>query len=39
MRALRNIVWPVLAESWMALLYILAGLAMCVVIITIPFGP
>lgn len=38
MRTLLNIIWLVLCGWWMALLYTLAGLLMCVLIITIPFG-
>jgi uncharacterized membrane protein YccF (DUF307 family) len=38
MRFLLNIIWLVLCGWWMALLYVLAGLVMCVLIITIPFG-
>jgi uncharacterized membrane protein YccF (DUF307 family) len=37
-RTLLNIIWLVLCGWWMALLYTLAGLLMCVLIITIPFG-
>ncbi|MGZ4270979.1 MAG: YccF domain-containing protein [Solirubrobacteraceae bacterium] len=38
MRVLLNIVWLVLCGIWMALLYTLAGIVMCILIITIPFG-
>lgn len=38
MRALLNIIWLVLCGIWMALLYTLAGIVMCILIITIPFG-
>lgn len=38
MRTLLNIIWLVLCGWWMALLYLLAGVVMCVLIITIPFG-
>lgn len=38
MRTLLNIIWLVLCGWWMALLYTLAGVVMCVLIITIPFG-
>jgi uncharacterized membrane protein YccF (DUF307 family) len=38
MRTLLNIIWLVLCGWWMALLYTIAGLVMCVLIITIPFG-
>jgi uncharacterized membrane protein YccF (DUF307 family) len=38
MRTLLNIIWLVLCGWWMALLYAFAGLVMCLLIITIPFG-
>ena len=38
MRTLLNVIWLVLCGWWMALLYLLAGVVMCVLIITIPFG-
>jgi uncharacterized membrane protein YccF (DUF307 family) len=38
MRTLLNIIWLVLCGWWMALLYTIAGIVMCVLIITIPFG-
>lgn len=38
MRTLLNVIWLVLCGWWMALLYTLAGVVMCVLIITIPFG-
>ena len=38
MRPLLNIIWLVLCGWWMALLYTLAGVVMCILIITIPFG-
>jgi uncharacterized membrane protein YccF (DUF307 family) len=38
MRFLLNIIWLVLCGFWMALLYTLAGIVMCILIITIPFG-
>jgi uncharacterized membrane protein YccF (DUF307 family) len=37
-RTLLNIIWLVLCGWWMALLYVIAGVVMCVLIITIPFG-
>lgn len=37
-RTLGNILWFLLAGWWMALLYVLAGILACVLIITIPFG-
>jgi uncharacterized membrane protein YccF (DUF307 family) len=38
MRLLLNVIWLVLAGSWMALAYVLAGIICCVLIVTIPFG-
>lgn len=38
MKTLLNIVWLVLAGIWLALLYALAGVIMCVTIVGIPFG-
>ncbi|HEX5191430.1 MAG TPA: YccF domain-containing protein [Solirubrobacteraceae bacterium] len=38
MRTLLNIIWLVLSGFWLALGYALAGLIMCILIITIPFG-
>jgi uncharacterized membrane protein YccF (DUF307 family) len=38
MRLLLNIIWLVLCGFWLAILYVLAGVIMCVLIITIPFG-
>jgi uncharacterized membrane protein YccF (DUF307 family) len=38
MRFLLNIIWLVLCGFWMALLYFIAGVIMCLLIITIPFG-
>ncbi|SHK56722.1 Uncharacterized membrane protein YccF, DUF307 family [Pseudonocardia thermophila] len=38
MRTIGNLLWLVLAGWWLALLYALAGLIACVLIITIPFG-
>jgi uncharacterized membrane protein YccF (DUF307 family) len=37
-RIVLNIIWLVLCGWWMALLYLLAGVLMCLLIITIPFG-
>jgi uncharacterized membrane protein YccF (DUF307 family) len=37
-RTILNIIWLVLCGWWMALLYVFAGVIMCVLIITIPFG-
>lgn len=38
MRTIGNILWLVLAGWWLALLYVIAGIIACVLIITIPFG-
>lgn len=38
MRTLGNVLWFVLAGWWLALLYAVAGLIACVLIVTIPFG-
>jgi uncharacterized membrane protein YccF (DUF307 family) len=38
MRTLLNVLWLVLSGFWLALGYALAGVVMCVFIITIPFG-
>jgi uncharacterized membrane protein YccF (DUF307 family) len=37
-RLLLNIIWLVLAGFWLAVGYVLAGIAMLILIITIPFG-
>jgi uncharacterized membrane protein YccF (DUF307 family) len=37
-RLILNVLWLVLAGLWLALGYILAGIIMCLLIITIPFG-
>jgi len=38
MRTVGNILWFVLAGFWLALGYVVAGIVMCVLIVTIPFG-
>lgn len=38
MRFLLNVIWLVLCGIWMWIAYILAGLFICVFIVTIPFG-
>jgi len=38
MRVVLNIVWLVLSGLWLALGYLVAGVVMCILIITIPFG-
>jgi uncharacterized membrane protein YccF (DUF307 family) len=37
-RLILNLIWLVLAGFWLALLYVLAGILACILIITIPFG-
>jgi len=37
-RTLLNVLWLVLSGFWLALGYAVAGLVMCLLIITIPFG-
>lgn len=38
MRTLLNLLWFVLSGLWLAIGYLVAGILMCVLIITIPFG-
>ncbi|HYH59225.1 MAG TPA: YccF domain-containing protein [Thermoleophilaceae bacterium] len=38
MRTLLNIIWVVLSGLWLAIGYAIAGVVMCILIITIPFG-
>jgi uncharacterized membrane protein YccF (DUF307 family) len=38
MKTILNVIWLVLCGLWMALGYAVAGLVMCVLIITIPWG-
>ncbi|HEX6166552.1 MAG TPA: YccF domain-containing protein [Acidimicrobiales bacterium] len=38
MRTIGNILWLVLAGVWLAVGYVIAGIIMCVLIVTIPFG-
>ena len=38
MRILLNIIWLVFSGLWLAIGYALAGVIMCILIITIPFG-
>ena len=38
MRTVLNLLWLVLSGLWLAIGYAVAGLVMCVFIITIPFG-
>ena len=38
MRALLNVLWPALSGLWLAVGYAVAGLVMCLLIITFPFA-
>jgi uncharacterized membrane protein YccF (DUF307 family) len=38
MRTLLNLLWLVFSGLWLAIGYVLAGVVLCVLIITIPFG-
>lgn len=38
MRTLLNVLWLVLSGLWLALGYVVAGIVLCIFIITIPFG-
>ncbi|QCQ89888.1 YccF domain-containing protein [Rhodococcus sp. SGAir0479] len=38
MRILLNIIWLIFGGLWLALGYFVAGLVMCILVITIPFG-
>ena len=38
MRVLLNVLWLVLSGFWLAIGYTVAGLIMCLLVITIPFG-
>jgi uncharacterized membrane protein YccF (DUF307 family) len=38
MRVILNVIWVVFSGFWLAVLYALAGVLMCLLIITIPFG-
>ncbi len=38
MRTILNVLWLVLSGFWLAVSYAVAGVLMCVLIITIPFG-
>ncbi len=38
MHAILNIIWLVLCGFWLAVGYVVAGVIMCILIITIPFG-
>jgi uncharacterized membrane protein YccF (DUF307 family) len=38
LRFILNLIWFLLAGVWLAILYVLAGIVACILIITIPFG-
>ncbi|MFN8025271.1 MAG: YccF domain-containing protein [Acidimicrobiia bacterium] len=38
MSLILNVIWLVLSGLWLAIGYVLAGILMCILIITIPFG-
>jgi uncharacterized membrane protein YccF (DUF307 family) len=38
LRLVLNVIWFVLVGWWLALMYLLAGLIACLLIVTIPFG-
>jgi uncharacterized membrane protein YccF (DUF307 family) len=38
MRTLLNVLWFVLSGLWLAIGYVLTGILLCILIITIPFG-
>lgn len=38
MRLILNLIWLILCGWWMAILYCIAGIVCCILIITIPFG-
>ncbi len=38
MRTILNLIWLVLSGFWLALAYAFAGVVMCLLVITIPFG-
>jgi uncharacterized membrane protein YccF (DUF307 family) len=38
MRTLLNVLWLVLSGLWLAIGYVVTGLLLCILIITIPFG-
>jgi len=38
MRVILNIIWLVFGGIWLAISYLIAGIIMCILIITIPFG-
>lgn len=38
MRLIGNILWLILCGFWLAISYVMAGIIMCILIVTIPFG-
>src|SRR6476620_481807 len=38
MRTVLNVIWLILSGLWLAIGYVTAGVLMCILIITIPFG-
>ena len=38
MKTVLNVIWLVLCGFWLAIGYVVAGVVMCILIITIPFG-
>ena len=38
MRTVLNVIWLVLCGIWLVIGYVLAGVACCILIVTIPFG-
>ena len=38
MKTILNIIWLVLCGLWLAIGYVVAGVIMCILIVTIPFG-
>ena len=38
MRTVLNLLWLVLSGLWLAIGYVLAGVVLCLLIVTIPFG-
>lgn len=38
MRTLLNLLWLILSGLWLAIGYVVAGVVMCILVITIPFG-
>jgi uncharacterized membrane protein YccF (DUF307 family) len=38
MRTVLNVIWLVLCGFWLAVGYVVAGVVMCILVVTIPFG-